>query len=690
MTTAVESPTETTTGTVSSARPAGLPRTAWALAGVSAFIALVAVSLWVMSGTPVTVNTWFLAVDVSDAFVYGIVGAVILARRRHVVPWIFVVTAVGGAIAAFGAAYLWYALDGRPDLFGLPFIATLSGAGWRPGTYALFTIVPWLVAGPVRRNPLALACIAVSAVFITLQTLSPLTSWYEDGGGEPSPLVIQSDAWHSFMTWSDVWGMRALVGLGLVAIGYVLHRLRTGPEAERPGLGWLAFGAALVTLSFIPVAWEIGWIYEHLGIAFTPIVHLLSQAFFPGAVLAVVLRQRLWGIDVAVNRFLLWSLLTGIVAGLYVAVVWGATELFGGNGRVAGLLVTVVVAIAFQPVRTWVQRHVDRITYGDTRDALGVVMRLSERLSRSDREDELLRSLTETVAEGYRLGGVAIVDPDGATLAVTGDVSEEREAIALVRNDQVIGSLVVAPRPGEHLDRRTRDALVGFTPVLGIAVSSARLAGELRRSRAEVVRAQEDERRALRQELHDGLGPALAGVGLGLQGVRNLLAVAPDDAESLLVRLHAELEACVTDVRRISRDLRPAALDELGLVAAIDQLADRYRTGGLDITFEAADLPELPDETAVAAYRIVGEAMLNTHRHAGASTCRVALRVDRALDDLVIEVLDDGRGIAAADVPGIGLVSMEARAGQLGGVVRIEPGPAAGTAVRARLPLGAR
>jgi signal transduction histidine kinase len=335
-------------------------------------------------------------------------------------------------------------------------------------------------------------------------------------------------------------------------------------------------------------------------------------------------------------------------------------------------------------VREWVQRHVNRITYGQTRDALGVVLRLGERLSASDREDELLRALTDTVADGYRLGGVAVLDARGTVLAQTGDIAGEQEVIPLARQGREIGALLVTPRPGERLDRRTRDALTDFTSILGIAVSSALLAGELRRSRSEVVRAQEEERRALRQELHDGLGPALAGLGLGLQGARNLLTTAPDDADRLLDRLNLELEECVADIRRISRDLRPAVLDELGLVPAIEQLAARYRTGGLAITLDTEALPDLPEETAVAAYRIIGEAILNTQRHADATECRVTLR---AKDDLLIEIVDDGRGFAEDTTPGVGLVSMEARAGQLGGTLVVDAEPSRGTAVRVRLPL---
>jgi signal transduction histidine kinase len=663
----------------------GHPLAGWVVAGVAAVIATAAIALRVVSDVPVDIDAWYFVVDASDAFIFGVAGAVMLARRRHAVPIIFLVTAVGGAVAAFGFSYGHYAAM-RSDLVGLRWIEIMQNVAWRPGTYALFTIVPWLVVGTLRRRPLAWACIGASSVLIVIDTFDPLTAGATYTVG-PSPIHIDS-AWRdSLALWSSTTGGKLLVLLGVVAVLDLLWRLRWGPEEERPGLGWLAIGTSLVAAAFIPVAWHIPWVYEHLTIAFTPVLHLLSQAFFPGAVLAVVLRQRLWGIELTVNRYLVWSLLTGIVAGSYVLVVFGATELVGGNGRVAGLVTTIGVAIGIQPLRDWVQRHVDRITYGDATDRFGVVVRLGERLGSAEREEDLLRGLAETVRDSFRLGSVTVESQEGERLAVVGDPAGAPLVVPLRQPDRVTGRLLVTGRAGEHLDRRTEDGLRDLAPVLAIAVSSALLAGEIRRSRAALVTAREEERQVLRRELHDGLGPALAGLGLGLHASSNLLEADPDAAAELLGRLEGELDHCVEDVRRISRDLRPVILDEMGLVPALEQLAERQRDAGMEVEVVAPDLPDLSAAVSGAVYRIVGEALLNARRHGDARSCQVRLHAGH---DLVVEVADDGRGIDDGARPGVGLTSMGERASELGGAFEVEARPGGGTLVRVQLPLEVR
>lgn len=662
--------------------PGAHPLAGWVLAGVAAVVATAAIALRLVSNVPVDIDAWFFVVDASDAYVYGIAGAVMLARRRHPVPIIFLLTALGGALAAFGFSYGHYA-EMRPGLFGLEWIEILQNVAWRPGTYALFTIVPWLVVGGLRRRPLAWACIAASSVLIALQTFDPLTAGATETVGA-SPLAIDA-AWRtSLVAWSQTTGVQLLVALGGVAVLDLLWRLRWGPEEERPGLGWLSVGTALVAVAFVPVGWTIPWIYENLGIAFTPVLHLLAQAFFPGAVLAVVLRQRLWGIELTVNRFLVWSLLTGIVTGAYVVAVFGATAVVGGNGRVVGLITTIVVAVGIQPLRDWVQRHVDRITYGQTPDRFGVVLRLGERLGSADQEADLLAGLAETVVESFRLESAAVDGPEGDRLVSVGVPSGPVTVVPLVQPDRVGGELLVTGRAGEHLDRRTVDGLHELAPVLAIAVSSALLAGEIRRSRAGLVTAREEERQALRRELHDGLGPALAGLGLGLHASRNLLEADPDEAHRLLATLEGELDHCVEDVRRISRELRPVVLDELGLVPALEQAADRYRADGLVVSIDAVALPALSAAASGATYRVVTEALLNVHRHAGASRCTVRLRAD---EELVVEVEDDGRGVDEHTRPGVGLTSMEERATELGGSLVVGRRAGGGTSVCVRLPL---
>jgi signal transduction histidine kinase len=203
-----------------------------------------------------------------------------------------------------------------------------------------------------------------------------------------------------------------------------------------------------------------------------------------------------------------------------------------------------------------------------------------------------------------------------------------------------------------------------------------------------LVLAREEERVRLRRDLHDGLGPALAGVALGMDAARNMMATEPQAADQLLEDLKQETLGCVADVRRIGDNLRPPTLDELGLVVALQTFGERLssRDDALQILVESATpFPELPASVEVAAYLIATEAMTNVARHARAQHCWLRLVVT---GDLTLEVSDDGIGVPADLRPGVGIPSMAERAARLGGNCVVGGrADAAGTTVLAQLPV---
>jgi signal transduction histidine kinase len=217
-------------------------------------------------------------------------------------------------------------------------------------------------------------------------------------------------------------------------------------------------------------------------------------------------------------------------------------------------------------------------------------------------------------------------------------------------------------------------------------VQAARLTADLQRTRERLVAAREEERRRIRRDLHDGLGPALAAQTLKVGSARALLPRDPSAAEARLVEVEADIERLLADVRRLVYDLRPPALDDLGLAAAIRESAAQYVGAAPRVVVDAPErLPPLPAAVEVAAYRIVQEALANAVRHAQARTCRVSLTAET--DALIVEVLDDGLGVAPDRPAGVGLVSMRERAAELGGACVVERPAGGGTRVRARLPL---
>ena len=267
--------------------------------------------------------------------------------------------------------------------------------------------------------------------------------------------------------------------------------------------------------------------------------------------------------------------------------------------------------------------------------------------------------------------------------------------------------MIATRAPGEGFSGADRRLLEDLARQAEVAVHAVRLTADLQRSRERLVTTREEERRRLRRDLHDGLGPTLASFALKVDAARKLVSRKPEDAKMLLSRLKEQTQDTVTDVRRLVYGLRPPALDDLGLVAAIRQQAESQGfvayedfsgaagdgvsgESGLVFSLEApGDMPTLPAAVEVAAYRIAQEAITNVARHAHAKTCRVRLSVDRGSGVLEVEITDDGAGVPEVRVAGVGLSSMRERAEELGGTLAVEPKPEGGTRVLARLPLPA-
>jgi signal transduction histidine kinase len=275
-------------------------------------------------------------------------------------------------------------------------------------------------------------------------------------------------------------------------------------------------------------------------------------------------------------------------------------------------------------------------------------------------------------------------------VASWGDAAEALHEVPLTFRGQGVGAIFAAPRgsrdPFRAADLRLLDDL---GRQVGVAAHAMLLSRDLQRSRERLVTMREEERRRLRRDLHDGLGPALAGVALGLDAVTRLVPDQPEEAARLTDTLKAEIQSSIGDVRRLVEDLRPPALDQLGLVRALEQHAERIneRDPGLEVSVEADAVPPLPAAVEVAAYRILTEALNNVAKHAGARHASVGIDVGPG-SMLLLRVDDDGTGIDAG-TPGVGMTAMHERATELGGSCETSPAPGGGTRVAARIPLAA-
>jgi two-component system NarL family sensor kinase len=328
-----------------------------------------------------------------------------------------------------------------------------------------------------------------------------------------------------------------------------------------------------------------------------------------------------------------------------------------------------------------------------------VVSALAFRMEYTQAPDEMLEALVEIIGAEMGLPYVR-VEVNGGVLgearAAFGAPARLSLDLPLTYQGHPVGALVVGH--DRRLSRRDRRVLIDVARHAGAVLHTARLLTDLRQSLDGNLDAREAERRRLRHELHDSLGPILAGISLGLHAARRLMPRAPDQADQLVSHLEQELQSAIAEVRRLFETLRPSALDRLGLVPAvrehIDILATRMRSSdgpaedpSEKVTFElesSGDFAALPAIVEVAAYRIVCEALTNVARHSGARTCRVNLVRDKGVR---VEVVDDGIGFYGRSGRGLGLGSMRERATELGGTFAIETPIDGGTRVVASLPV---
>ncbi|GAA2374109.1 hypothetical protein Cme02nite_03110 [Catellatospora methionotrophica] len=655
------------------------PVTAWVVLAVTSVLSVGSAAGWLVAAP--RWDPWMLysLVDWLVGAVYGVVAWLMLSRRGHLAAWIMAAAGIGGAASA--ALATWAVLgEARPAV--LP-PAVLLGAMywlWIPGSYALTVVLPWLL--PIRRfGPLDRFAVGAGAAFIVVVQLStmsdPAESW--------RPLPVDDPALLAGRAAVTPWLNVGWLALTLAAAAGVIARRRRASPPDRRGLGWLAIGITLLGLAIGPLALHTAWGVPVYG-PLAPALMLAAQLFFPAAVLVVVLRQRLWGMELAVGRTLVWALMTCIVIGGYTVVVLVADRVLVMPSVVPQALATALLAAAFLPVRQWVQARVDRLVHGEGDRRL--IRQVADRLRTADRGQVMLDAVAAGIAQSLRLERVTVASGDSPVPPDGGDVLTLR----LTSQGRVVAVLRAWPRPGERLGRRAVSTLGDLAPVVTALVDLAAAQGEIDLARDRTARARDEERRRLRRDLHDGLGPAFSGLALGLAAVRNMLRSRRDDpavaaADELVGQLAAEADRQAAAVRDVARAVMPPLLDDGALAPALDQLRERYVAAGLAIEVRARP-GLLPGDLATAVYGIVAEAVRNVHRHAAVDRC--IIDVMNGPGGLEVSVTDHGAGIDADAATGVGTRAMHERAAGVGGTLTITTPPGGGTRVRLLVPAGTR
>jgi signal transduction histidine kinase len=632
--------------------------------------------------------------SLSTVLTFSVVGAIVASRHpRNIIGWILctIGLVVGLGTLARGYAEFWLASGWGSQSLGET-AAWFASLWWTllvfvPTTFLLLLFPDGRLPSPRWRPVAWLAGFGISGFVVG--------SALEAGPLGDFPQLVNPYGVDSLVV--RVIGVAGSIVLGgsmVASAASVIVRARHAGRVERQQIKWLAYGGAVV-VSAIFVGGGISLWSDTAAIALIS----LALLWLPICMGIAMVRHRLYDIDFLINRTLVYGVLTASVAGIYVLVVGYLGALFqtGGNLLIS-LLATGVLALLFQPLRERLQRAVNRLMYGERDDPYAVLSRLGQRLEAILAPDAVLPTIVETIREALKLPYAAIALPrKGNGFEVVATSGEEPPADPLVLplsyGGESVGALLLAARaPGESFSAADRRLLEGLARHAGVAVHGVRVMADLRRSRERLVLAREEERRRLRRDLHDELAPTLAALGLSAATVSELIPTDPKEAAFANEKLRGAIRATVGDVRRLVYDLRPPALDELGLIEAIRERASRYYgvgDEGFRATVEAPDeLPPLPAAVEVAAYRIVQEALTNVSRHARANACTVRLAcTDSPSRALTIEVTDDGVGLPDTPQGGVGFSSMRERAAELGGECEIVRSSwPSGTRVFARLP----
>ncbi|MBV9870421.1 MAG: sensor histidine kinase [Frankiaceae bacterium] len=612
---------------------------------------------------------------------FAVVGAVIVAARpRNAVGWLML---GGSAMTSIGGAGVDLAYRGiviAPGTVHGASALAVAGATVRSlGACALTPGLPLYFpdGGPTGRRWRHMRTLLV--ILIVGSVVDPLTDPQADlrGFGEWRNPVLPAAAGRVVSPLGFLCHIPLAAALTVAAVVHLAGRWRRGDAHLRQQIGMVAAALALTVLA-APISLVSdtgGWIFAAAALP------------TPFAIGFAVLGRGLYDLRTAANRTLLWATLSIVVAAVYGALVIGlAAGLHVGRQTdwlpwVAG----GVVAVCVVPLRDTLQRWVNRLTFGRWDQPYEVLAGLGQRVEDTIDVRRLLRDVASEL-EGLGLLDVVITDAGGDVLAgapaaSAPDVVTRR----LSAYGETVGQLSYRP-PSQLLRERDRRLLDNIAGHLGGVLHAHRLTLDLHRARERLVLTREEERRRLRRDLHDGLGPALAAHLLRLEVVAGRIR---QDSEAVaeIDELRQELRGTMLEVRRLVEGLRPPALDELGLVGVLQEATTRISAAGRTaVELRSDDLPPLPAAVEVAAFRIVTEAVTNVVKHADATCCRVTLA--RRGGALQIVVADDGVGPAGVHHGGHGLQTMRERTEELRGVFELMPSASGrGTTVRAHLPL---
>jgi signal transduction histidine kinase len=648
----------------------------------------------------------FLVIETSFAAA-GV--AILRSDPTNRIGWILMAIGFGWIV---GTALDYYSdLAFARDLPGGPMALAISAPMWAPpvilmGTTLLLRFPDGELSSPRWRwvERVALGAMVLTVLVVIFM---PVDFAEFDHPEIQNPLGIESLAGFLEVLSAVVIVIPFAVVASAVAL---VRRFRRSSGVERLQMKWLVAAAATVAFTYLVamfVSFDVPWLASETPRWAYAIQAVATGSFvlIPTAIGLAILRYRLYGIDVVINKAFVYGSLGAFITAAYVAIVVGLGALVGSE-RSPGLsiLATAVVAIAFQPVRERVQRVANRLVYGERAAPYDVLSHLSGRMTGSFETEDVLPRIGRLLQQGtgatrveiwLRVGdrlrlAAAAPREDGELTDVIGVGEGTLPAIPsatftapVTDEDELLGAIAVRKAAGDALTPHERSLTEDVARQAALLLRNLRLIEELRASRERIVAAQDDERRRLERDIHDGAQQQLVTLSLATRLAQSGLGPeAPQALMDLLERAVDESKQALAELRELARGIHPRILTERGLPAAIRFLAER---APVPVSVEADDEARLPEAVEATAYFAVSEALQNVAKYANASQVVVTTR--RSNGTYVIRVADDGVG-GADPAKGSGLRGLVDRIDAVGGRLEIESPRGEGTRLTVALPTG--
>jgi signal transduction histidine kinase len=500
----------------------------------------------------------------------------------------------------------------------------------------------------------------------------------------------------------------AAIGSIVSAAVSMFRRFRRSFGDERQRIKWLAYAAVAVAVLFVIAAvgfFTYGARPESIAATvILPGIILTAMIIIPVATGIAMLRHRLFDIDVVINRTVVYGLLAAFVTLIYVGIVVGIGALIGSRGNVLlSIVATALIALAFQPMRERARRLANRLVYGKRATPYEVMSEFADRVAGTYSLDDVLPRMARIAAEGtgaervevwVRVGGELHLESswpeggEGRSLRLNGaelpSIPDVDRGIPVIQQDEVLGAIAVAMPRTEALAPAGEKLLGDLASQAGLVLRNVRLIEELRASRQRLVAAQDEERRRLERNLHDGAQQQLVALAVKLRLVESLVEKDPGKAREMAAQAKGETQEALENLRDLARGIYPPLLADKGLAVALEGQA---RKTSVPVEVQPDGIGRYPAEVEAGVYFCVLESLQNVAKYADASRVVVRLWLDDG--DLAFAVEDDGLGFDTETTPvGSGLQNMADRLDALGGSIDVRSTPGHGTSVIGRIPIG--